>query len=785
MESQGPISQEETKEQLAVNFEAINYKKNGSTAEGSSIFAQSAKTKRFSIKKSGWSQKADNKLARQERCEEVFKLFSDDVDIEKSNIKIPLQDDTKASITQVIQFINIDLNELEVSKKLQLKGKYGEAAVKYKLIAEKLPDCYEIADNLSFCLCGLKQFYDAQMILLRFIRTNQTEINVWEKLSRNCLIMGKDLYEKKKLDESLKYFDMANNYISLIISNNVITNEAVEIMRQLVELSPRFFEARINFAIALCMQEIFGEALQVLDEILYENLNFLFLPEVLNLICLSLCAMDRFNEAKERIILSIDLDPKKIDIVSSQRDEEVSYKLSQVCFIIADTAYKNNNFNKVLVYLGKAIEFNTQNTDAYGIIANILPSIGNIKETKALREKLANYLIFQKKFAEALLEIEKIAKIDPTDKANYNNWGNVLCYLQRFDEAQEKFLKSIDNTERNIDEIEKEQKVKEKVSYVCFQFGKHCYQNKEMQKALDYLGWATKFNSHNTNAYTIIGHILHSKGDINGAKENFRQVITIEQNDIKLLKDLVIFFYSQNNFDEALVGCEKIAKIDPTDKANYNIWGNVLCCLQSFDEAQEKFLKSIDIIEQNTNEAEKGEKEQEAKEKVSLACSQFGQNCYQNNELKRALSYLEKAIKFNSKNADAFNTKGVILAKNNKYDEASENLTQAINLNSKFLQARSNLATILKVQGKFEEEVIEYVNIANIDSNFPELYERWGLSLYNLRKYDEAKEKLNKVIEQNPNSSLAYYVLGSIFQKEKDHPKAIEMFERSAGIDPN
>ena len=52
-------------------------------------------------------------------------------------------------------------------------------------------------------------------------------------------------------------------------------------------------------------------------------------------------------------------------------------------------------------------------------------------------------------------------------------------------------------------------------------------------------------------------------------------------------------------------------------------------------------------------------------------------------------------------------------------------------------------------------------------------------------KFNNAKNCYEKAIKINPNFASAYNNLGLIFLKNKDKPKAIDLFNKAIEIDPN
>ena len=100
------------------------------------------------------------------------------------------------------------------------------------------------------------------------------------------------------------------------------------------------------------------------------------------------------------------------------------------------------------------------------------------------------------------------------------------------------------------------------------------------------------------------------------------------------------------------------------------------------------------------------------------------------------------------------------------------------------IQAQYEQARLLHSQGQYEKSnhVLEpLLPVINQET----LYILQALNLLRLHKHKESYLILERIIKQNPNSSLAYLLLGDIFIDKKDDKQAYICYQRSYELEPN
>ncbi len=162
---------------------------------------------------------------------------------------------------------------------------------------------------------------------------------------------------------------------------------------------------------------------------------------------------------------------------------------------------------------------------------------------------------------------------------------------------------------------------------------------------------------------------------------------------------------------------------------------------------------------------------------------------YNSKNFQRALNSVNKYIKINVKNNQAYNLKGVILRALGRNNEALLNYDKAIKIKPNDLNAYNNKANILRQLKRYKEAEKIYKKTLEIDNSY--FFGFFNLSqLYNeIGNYNESENYALKALSINNNSSQIYIELG-ISQKNlgkiddsiKNFKKYLEFYPDSTKI---
>ncbi len=198
-----------------------------------------------------------------------------------------------------------------------------------------------------------------------------------------------------------------------------------------------------------------------------------------------------------------------------------------------------------------------------------------------------------------------------------------------------------------------------------------------------------------------------------------------------------------------------------------------------------------------------------------------GSKLYGTKNSNKAKELLEKAISINPNNIDAIESLGVIYRQEEDYDNAILLMKSLLTISENSVMAHTNLSLIYMQQGKIEEAEKEkalatvksfkkagseakekkalalqkekeraeidrrekmFMQVLDMDSN--DTLALYGLSdiCFARSEFKKAQTYLEKVLENDPKYSVAYLLLGKVFEKLDEKSKAKNIYEKGIEV---
>jgi adenylate cyclase len=143
----------------------------------------------------------------------------------------------------------------------------------------------------------------------------------------------------------------------------------------------------------------------------------------------------------------------------------------------------------------------------------------------------------------------------------------------------------------------------------------------------------------------------------------------------------------------------------------------------------------------------------------------------------------ETALSLDSTLAEAHTTLAYIKMHQWDWRGAEQSFRQAIRLAPGYAVAHHWYADYLgKATGRFQEALREREIAHSLDPLSRIIATELGLTLYLLRRYDEAIARLKQVLELDPNFAFAHQRLGEVYLRKGLHVEAIAALERAADL---
>jgi tetratricopeptide (TPR) repeat protein len=153
------------------------------------------------------------------------------------------------------------------------------------------------------------------------------------------------------------------------------------------------------------------------------------------------------------------------------------------------------------------------------------------------------------------------------------------------------------------------------------------------------------------------------------------------------------------------------------------------------------------------------------------------------NNLKKALLYVNKAINLKPNYADAFANRGNIYSQTGQNDLAFKDFEKAIKLKP-HADAYFNRGNLYMQTAQFNNALNDYSQSIKLKAS-PDAFTNRAFCYLQLNNESKALQDLNFTIHQYPNFSSAYYLRGMLFIKKKRKTEACQNLSKASELGNN
>lgn len=478
------------------------------------------------------------------------------------------------------------------------------------------------------------------------------------------------------------------------------------------------------------------------------------------------------------------------------------YELGQIYF-------KKGDLANARIYAEKAVTIKTDNEWYWLLVANIYQQQQDYK--------LLNYAL------------DELIKVEP-EKLEYSfDKANALFMMGSLNEAlalyaglerqvgltdqvlqgrQRIYLKNGD-IKQAISDLA--QLIKNNPSDVRYylSLGDLYYANQMLNDALRVYQQAIQLDDSNPFTRMAIAQILESQKK---PKEAFQEIkVAFEQPGFSIDQKVKIILKYFDSFpdSDAVSKAEELSKIltiaHPSDPKSFALYGDVLYQKQDYGGAKLAYKKALALnknvfviweqllrISLFSNDPKQLIKDGE--EALTLFPNQFGLYFYVGTgylmemNYEKAVTYLNNTLEYDIDNkalkTQVYSSLGDAYQGQKMYKESAHAYEQALTLDPDNSYTLNNYAYYLSLRNedlaKAETMSIKSNQLEKDNASFQDTY-AW--ILFKLKKYEEAKDWMQKAIGNNPDSAVQFEHLGDIFYKLGDVNKALENWNKSLKID--
>ncbi len=387
----------------------------------------------------------------------------------------------------------------------------------------------------------------------------------------------------------------------------------------------------------------------------------------------------KYDEANSLFKKGLKVEPDNINLMIAQANNlSIQGKIDDAIVVLTRATSVSKENPKVYVGLGDAYKIR----GSFKLAADYYKKAIALKKIPSAYTGLADCYAKQRKYNEAIIEYDNAINLDPNFADAYLGKGKIMYFGNKYQEALEAFKKYSQLMPGSQEGNSYYAKTLYAQGSYYAQRNQTDQANEKFTEALKILDEVLKSDPRSITGNLYTAYIYTEKADLDEANKTefltkaieFFNKVSIRDYDIEDLQKFAKVNTSMKSYEEAYKSYNMAVNKDTTDddSETYFEWGKSLYKAEKYDEALEKFQKSIDLGNKN------------------MFAKLYKGFCY----------YSQK-----------------------KYLEAAPEFQAVVESDPTFLMAREFLARAYRFANKNEESIKAYEEILKIDPEHKESLE--------------------------------------------------------------
>jgi len=379
------------------------------------------------------------------------------------------------------------------------------------------------------------------------------------------------------------------------------------------------------------------------------------------------------------------------------------------------------------------------------------------------RKGLAQSLLTEEKFPQALEEYKRLAEAEPENPENYLRMSQIYRHMNQFDQAESNILHAKQLAPGNLEVLYNEALVYDAEGR--FDDAAHVL--------ADSIAGVTGQgeNAENPNALAILyeelGRIYREKEDYASAERSYEELAKLGPEEAKRAQMLLIDTYRESHeIDRAIAETQKALKVNEKDRSLLVTYAILLGEKTQTDEA-EKVLRGL--LRHNADD-----------EEIYLDLAQVEERGRHYADAEQSATKAEELAPGPQEKQAAWFMLGAIYEREKKYDQSEAEFKKALEADPKNAAVLNYYGYMLADRGVRLEEAAAMIHRALEQEPSNGAYlDSMGWVYYKQNKLTEAEEYLKKAVDRSGHDPTILGHLGDVYAKMGRTERAGALWEKA------
>lgn len=389
-------------------------------------------------------------------------------------------------------------------------------------------------------------------------------------------------------------------------------------------------------------------------------------------------------------------------LVEDQRfDEALSFRHQAIAltpdsfsyFNLADTEVAANRSVEALATYRQALMLEVKEAEGSNMIKDLEVTYTDLEAVAY--QFLGNALLRYGKSDAAIIALRKAIAIEPEYRYAYAGLGRALSQQHHLHEAFTAYRKSL--------EVKAEQSDADLDAAAYLELGNGLSEQKQIAEAIAAYRQAIERNPQNIYGFYALSRLLIQQKQFAQAIPILRQALRLDPKIGGIYSDLGQALTEQQQWNEAIIVYQQWAKVEPNLILPYTHLGSLLTRQQRFEEALAAFRAFVKLAQPKietvtdssgnvvTNLSQVALPDESSVSQEATAYFYFGNQLVEDNQIERAISAYQTAVKLDAKYFHAYDGLGQVLLKRERVVEAIAAFKQALALEPENLEIREQI----------------------------------------------------------------------------------------------